>query len=102
MKEKERKLEKELKGKLGEVEELKEFMQNKEKERKENFELFPDKINGVKERIFKNVVRKKYEQQITEQIIMSNLLKERTIPVGLRLLGIAFCEPKAQRYRMSL
>ena len=94
LKEKERKLEKELKDKLREVEKLKKFIQNEEKEKEKNFEVFLDKINEVKERIIKEVMRKKYEQQIIEQKIMRNLLKEGTIHEGFILGDIAFCEPK--------
>ena len=85
---------KELQGKLREIDKLREFIQNVQKEKEKNFELFIDKINEVKERIFKEVMRKKYKRQMTEQKIMTNLLKDGTLPIDLTLGGIAFCEPK--------
>ena len=49
---------KNYKKNLEKIDNLREFIQNEGK-KKENFELFPDKIYEVKENIFKEVTRKK-------------------------------------------
>lgn len=51
LKEKEEKLEKESAEKIRKIEELKEFIQKQRKKKEENFEIYPKKINEVKEKV---------------------------------------------------